>query len=172
MRPSVQDATTPLLPNETSPRQCDQFTTTHSSQSDTWSTHTTIPLPLHGELYFHGRGGHLSGLVEVSVGQLERKEGGSDEVLVKVEAVYRTKLEGWHVCRVGDDRVAGVVLVVSWETPQARRWKTLTPGSCRSILVDARSSSRMVLGPTQIPRSNRLPFFFLFSSHRSTLLTP
>jgi hypothetical protein len=116
VRRGSQDASTPLLPNETFPRQCDLFTTTHSSESDTWSTHAMFSLPLQGELYFHGRGDYLSGRLDVSIGQLPRKEGHDDEVLVKVEAVYRKadRLEGWHVCRTGDDKVAGVVLVVSF----------------------------------------------------------
>jgi hypothetical protein len=115
VRRGSQDATTPLLPDETSPRQCDLFTTTHSSRSDTWSTRTTLSLPLRGELYFHGRGDYLGGRVKVSVGELSRKKRDGDEVLVKVEATYKktSRLDGWHVCRTGDDRVAGVVLVVS-----------------------------------------------------------
>jgi hypothetical protein len=57
----------------------------------------------------------MSGHLEVSVGQLERNDTNSDDVLVLVEAASKNhrRVDGWHVCRTGDDRVAGVVLVVS-----------------------------------------------------------
>ena len=103
-------------PDETHPRECDLFTQpSYSTNPSSWSTSTTHSLPLLGELYFHARGGYVNGNVDVSVGKFPRMEGGQrDEVLVKVQARYgrRERVVEWHVCRTGDDKVAGVVLVV------------------------------------------------------------
>jgi hypothetical protein len=57
----------------------------------------------------------MGGNVETSVGKLEREKGMEKGVVVRVEVVYARdrSLDGWHVCRVGNDEDAGVVIVVS-----------------------------------------------------------
>ncbi len=118
---ACQDATTPLLPDETFPRQCDEFTTTGDPNAKGSFESALFSLSLRDQIYFHGRGGYLSGRLRITVGALLRAEFSEEQVLVKVDAKFERPLYEWHVCRTGADGVEGIVLLVS----HCMRWTWL-----------------------------------------------